>query len=429
MSTPPSPTLVQAIGRWTLTALVLNGVIGSGIYGLPDDLARLTGAHAPWVYLAGAAGIGVIMAVFAEVGSQFRGAGGPYLYAHVAFGRFAGLQMAWFLWLVRITSAAAIANLFVVYLGEFWPAVTQPLPRALLLTFILGVLVAVNILGVTGAARLSNFFTVVKIGSLLLFAGAGFWLTRDWLPAAPAAPPPGAAGWLAGLLVLMFAFGGFEAAVIPMAEAKNPRRDIPFALFAGLATVATLYLLAHLVAMRAVPELATSARPLADAARAFAGPAGAALVAIAALISTYGNLTSQVVTGPRLTYALAERGEFPRVLAAVHPRFRTPHWSILLWGLLVLGLAVYGSFIWNAVLSAAARVFSYGLVCAALLRLRHTQPNAEAFRLPAGPAWACGGLAFCLLMAAQMEAAHARIIAVVALVAGAHWLWLRARRA
>lgn len=428
MPTPPSPTLVQAIGRWTLTALVLNGVIGSGIYGLPDDLARLAGENAPWLYVAAAAGIGVIMAVFAEVGSQFRAAGGPYLYAHVAFGRFAGLQMAWFLWLVRLTSAAAIANLFVVYVGEFWPAITEPLPRALLLTLMLGALVVVNILGVTGAARLSNFFTVVKIGSLLLFVGAGFWLTRDWLPAAPAAPV-GAEGWLAALLVLMFAYGGFEAAVIPMAEARNPRRDIPFALFAGLGTIATLYLLTHLVAMRAVPELATSARPLADAARAFAGPVGAALVALAALISTYGNLTSQVVTGPRLTYALAERGEFPRALAAIHPRFRTPHWSILLWGVLVLLLAVYGSFIWNAVLSAAARVFSYGLVCAALLRLRHTQPQAEAFRLPAGPLWAVAGLAFCALMAAQMEAAHARIIAVIVLVAGGHWLLLRRRAA
>lgn len=426
MSAPPSPTLVQAIGRWTLTALVLNGVIGSGIYGLPDDLARLAGENAPWLYVAAAAGIGIIMAVFAEVGSQFRAAGGPYLYARVAFGRFAGLQMAWFLWLVRLTSAAAIANLFVVYVGEFWPAITQPLPRALLLTLILGVLVVVNILGVTGAARLSNFFTVVKIGSLLLFVGAGFWLTRDWLPAAAPAPA-GTEGWLAALLVLMFAYGGFEAAVIPMAEARNPRRDIPFALFVGLGTIATLYLLTHLVAMRAVPELAASARPLADAARAFAGPAGAALVALAALISTYGNLTSQVVTGPRLTYALAERGEFPRALAAVHPRFRTPHWSILLWGVLVLVLAVYGSFIWNAVLSAAARVFSYGLVCAALLQLRRTQPDAEAFRLPAGPLWAAAGLAFCGLMAAQMEGAHARIIAVIALVAGAHWLWLRRR--
>lgn len=423
MAPSPQPTLVQAIGRWTLTALVLNGVIGSGIYGLPDDLARLAGENAPWVYLAAAAGIGIIMAVFAEVGSQFRDAGGPYLYAHAAFGRFAGLQMAWFLWLVRLTSAAAIANLFVVYLGEFWPVVTQPLPRALLLALILGVLVFVNVLGVTGATRLSNFFTVVKIGSLAAFIVAGFWFTRDFLPA-PVLPSADR-NWLAGLLVLMFAFGGFEAAVIPMAEAKNPRRDIPFALFVALATVAVIYLLTHVVAMRSVPDLASSARPLADAARAFVGPVGAALVAVAALISTYGNLTSQVVTGPRLTYALAERGEFPGLLAKVHPRFRTPHWSIILWGVLVLGLAVYGSFIWNAVLSAAARVLSYGLVCAALLRLRQTRPHADAFRLPAGPVWAVAGLVFCAVMAAQMEGAHARIIAMVALMAGAHCLFLR----
>src|SRR5205823_2972871 len=142
------PELVRAIGRWGLTALVLNGIIGSGIFGLPSGIAKLVGSAAPWAYVFGALGIGVIMAVFAELSSQYRETGGQYLYVRDALGRFAGIQTGWFVWLVRVTSGAAVINLFVVYLGEFWPAATQPLPRALIMTAIVAGFTVVNIRGV-----------------------------------------------------------------------------------------------------------------------------------------------------------------------------------------------------------------------------------------------------------------------------------------
>jgi len=420
MSSAPKPQLTRAIGRWTLAALVLNGVIGSGIFGLPDDIARLVGPAAPKAYLLAALGIGIIMAVFAELASQFRDAGGPYLYAREAFGRFAGIQMGWFAWLVRLTSAAANANLFVVYLGEFWHAATQPAPRALLLTLMIWSFAAVNVRGVIAGAGTSNLFTGAKLLPLGLFIAAGLLLSRGTVVPAPVAASTD--DWFQAALALVFAYGGFEAAMMPMGEARDPRRDAPFALFTGLAAVTAIYTLVHVVTMHSVENLAASQRPLADAARTFVGPWGASFIALGAMLSTSGYLAGSFVNAPRLTYAFAERGDFPRVFAAVHERFRTPHASILLFGALVWGLALYGSFLWNAILSAVVRVFTYAVVCAALLQLRRQKPQADSLRLPLGWLFAVTGFALCAVMAAQMNAEHAKIVAALATVATLNWL-------
>lgn len=419
--------LPRVIGRWTLTALVVNAIIGSGIFGLPDDIALHLGAAAPLAYVLAALGIGVVMACFAEVASQFRGTGGPYLYARAAFGRFAGVQMGWFAWLVRVTSAAANASLFVVYLGEVWPAATDPGPRAAILVALLGFLTIVNVRGVKGGARVSNFFTVTKLLPILVFVVAGLAVVGGSIHVEVGSAPSGA--WLQAVLVLVFAFGGFEAALMPMGEVREPRRDAPFALFVALAVVTVVYLGVQLVVMGAFPEPAAyarpevAARPVAEAARAFLGNGGAALIAAGVMLSTYGYLAGQFVSAPRLTYALAEQGDFPRACAAVHPRFRTPHVSIVLHAVLVGALAIYGSFLWNAILSAAARLVTYGLVCAAVVVLRRRHPAADRFTLPGGWLLPALGLAFCVLIAAQMEAAHAWIGLGIGAVAAVNWAW------
>lgn len=429
MSEPPQRGLVRAIGRWTLVALVINAIIGSGIFGLPDDIARRIGVAAPLAYLIAAAGIGVIMACFAEVASRFTGVGGPYLYAREAFGRFAGMQMGWFAWLVRLTSAAANANLFVVYLGEFWRPATDPLPRAVILALLLGLLAAVNVRGVKSGTHVSNAFTVAKLLPLLVFITAGLVLVGGNIRAGPSEAPSGE--WLQAVLALLFAYGGFEAALMPMGEAKDPRRDAPFALFMALVVVTSVYLLVHLVVMGAITDPAAfdrpevRERPVAEAARVFLGGAGAALIAIGVLISTYGYLAGQFVSATRLTFAFAEQRDFPPFFAAIHPRFRTPHVSILVYTAMVLALAIYGSFIWNAILSAVARLFTYGFVCGALPALRRKSPGAASFQLPGGWAFAAAGLLFCVVMAAQMGGEHAKIVSVVALAATANWAWAR----
>lgn len=423
---PSKPGLVRAIGRWSLTALVLNGIIGSGIFGLPGSIAKLLGPAAPWAYLFAAAGTGVIVAVFAELSSQYRETGGQYLYARDALGRFAGIQVGWFFWLARLTSGAAVASLFVIYLGEFWPGATSPLARAAVIAAIVGGLAVVNFRGVRAGAGLSNLFTVAKLVPLGLFIIAGLWLVESRTPP-PLATAATAGQWFDAFVALVFAYGGCESAMIPAAEAKNPRRDAPFALVAGLSVVTGCYLLVHLVTMWALPDLAQSERPLADAARVFAGPAGAAVIALGVLLSTYGWLSGASVTAPRLTYAMAERGDFPRAFGAVHPRFHTPHVSIVLWAVLVLVLALYGSFIWNAILSVAARLVTYAASCVALIQLRRRNPEADAWRAPAGNFLAVLGIVLCALLASRLTITHATIMAVVAAIATANWLAVRGR--
>jgi amino acid transporter len=425
--------LLRRIGRFALTALVINAIIGSGIFGLPDDVAQRVGTAAPYAYLLAALGIGVVMACFAEVASLFGDSGGPYLYARAAFGPFTGVQVGWFSWLVRLTSAAANANLFVVYLGEFWPAATDPLPRALLLISLLGLLAAVNVRGVKSGANVSTFFTVTKLLPIAAFIVAGLVLVGGNIRLGGSDAPAGE--WLLAILALVFAFGGFEAALMPMAEVKDPRRDAPFALFTALGVVAAVYLCVHLAVMGAFSDPAAFTRPevrerpVAEAARVFLGGAGAMFVAVGVMLSTYGYLAGQFVSAPRLTFAFAERGDFPRLFAAVHPRFRTPHVSILIHAALVCALAIYGSFLWNALLSAVARLVTYGAVCAAVPVLRRKDPGTPRFRLPGGWLLPAAGLSFCVLLAAQMEGAHARIALAVALAATLNWAWARRKGA
>jgi amino acid transporter len=428
---PPSSGLRREIGRFALTALVVNAIIGSGIFGLPDDIARPLGPAAPLAYVAAALGIGIVMACFAEVAARFDGAGGPYLYARTAFGRFAGVQTGWFAWLVRITSAAANANLFAVYLAEFWPGAAKPLPRAAVLLALLGLLAAVNVRGVKSGARMSTWLTLAKLVPLGVFLGAGLLLAGDQVEVGASDAPAG--HWLQAVLALMFAFGGFEAALLPMGEAKDPRRDVPFALFAALALVAVVYLGVHLAVAAALPDPGSFARPevqdrpVAAAARALLGGGGAVLIAGGVLLSTFGYLAGQFVSAPRLTFALAEQRDFPAFLAGVHPRFRTPHVSILVHAVLVASFAIWGSFLWNAILSAVARLVTYGMVCAALPRLRRLAADPAAFRVPGGWVLPLGGLAFCLVLAAQMHAAHAWIALGIGSAATLNWAWARRR--
>lgn len=428
MPDPAQPQLVRVLGRWTLVALVINGVIGSGIFGLPDDIAREIGSAGPWAYVFAALGVGALMGIYAELGAGSTDAGGSYLWAREAFGRHAGIQMGWFVWLTRLASAAANANLFVVYLGEFWPGATDATARALLLTTILGSLTLLNYRGVRTGAMMSNVFTVAKLAPLALLIIAGF-VFADKIPAAPLAHEAGASHWLNALVVLLFAYGGFETAMIPLAEAKNPARDVPFALLTGLIVIAGFYTLLHCVAMWTVPDLASSERPLADAARTMFGTRAAQFVSLGAMVSTFGFLCAQLVAVPRLTYALAIGGDFPAVFGRVHPRFRTPGVSILLWGGLVLILALSGSFLWNAVLSVASRIITYVMVCGAFVQLRRTRPAGTTFRLPAGPWFAAVGFVFCIVLLTRLNPDHGRIIAVVGLLGFVNWLVVRRRAA
>jgi basic amino acid/polyamine antiporter, APA family len=417
--------LVRAIGRWSLVALTVNSVIGSGIFGLPATVAGLLGRQSVVAVLIAGAAMGVIMACFAEVASQFSEAGGPYLYARTAFGRLVGILVGWTFYLAQSAAPAANANLFVIYLAEFWPAAKES--RFVILTILVGLLALINILGVRQGTRVSNVFTVAKILPLLMvvMAGAAITIVR---PAAmgAAGPIPGSA-WLKGMGLLVFAYGGFETGLVPMGEAKNPRRDAGFALLVTLITCVTIYALVQWVVVGVLGSGATNDRPLAEVARVAMGGRGAALVAIGALVSVYGYLSAKLLSMPRTTFALAEGGDLPGPFAWVSRRFHTPWFSILVYAVTVWGLALIGNFAWNVILSVVARLFYYGTVCAAVIALRRRQPGAARLRLPAGSVLAVLGMLICLALATQADLSQRRILEVTVAGALLNWAWVRWR--
>jgi APA family basic amino acid/polyamine antiporter len=426
MPPPGDAKLVRAIGRWSLAALVVNSIIGSGIFGLPSVIAGLVGKASPWTVVLAGLVVGVIMACYAEVASQFSSTGGPYLYARTAFGRLLGIETGWMLWLARLTAPAANADLFVVYLGEFWPSVRDPLPRFAVLTLLIGILVILNLIGVRAGTRVSNVFTVAKLLPLFGIAIAGtIYLAAGHGIALSAAPPAGGKTWLKAILLLVFAYGGFESALTPMGEAENPRRDAAFSLFFALALCTLLYTAIQWTAVGVLADPVNAARPLAEVARNLVGHTGAGIVAIGALISIYGYLSANLLAVPRLTFALAERGDFPRFFAAIHPRFRTPYVSILIFGLMTLGLALAANFEWNVTLSAVARLFYYGLVCAALPVLRKKQPGAAGFRLPGGSYLAGLGIVACIALGTRVDYVGSYILGAIAFVGLVNWLVVR----
>lgn len=419
--------LVRAIGRWSLAALIVNCIIGSGVFGLPSVLAGLVGRASVFAVIVAAAAMGIIMACFAEVSSRFAETGGPYLYAREAFGRFMGIQVAWLVWFVRLTACAANANLFVIYIGEFWPPVTRPLPKLVTLTLLVGILAAINFRGVRVGTGVSNAFTVAKLSSLGVVAAAGtFYLVASPRVIEQASVSPGANTWAQAMVLLIFAYGGFEAALISAGEAENPRRDMPFGLFAALVTCTVIYGLIQWVVVGVLPDPGHSERPLADVAHIVMGHGGAVLIALGALFSIYGYLSGNMLATPRITFALAECGDFPSVFGAVHPRFRTPHFSILVFAFLVWLLAIFGTFAGNATLSAGSRLFYYGVICAALPVLRRKQKMQPVFSLPGGTAMAVLGVFICVGLVTRIE--YNKSLVLLAAVAVAFLNWLAVRR-
>jgi APA family basic amino acid/polyamine antiporter len=426
--------LPRAIGRVALAGLVLNAVIGSSVFGLPAVIAARLGQASPWAWIVAAAGMALVVACFAEVASRFGQAGGAYIYARAAFGPLAGIQMAWLTYLVRLTAAATNANLFVIYLAELWPRATGPVEARLILGAVVVPLALANYRGVATGLGVSSAFTVAKLLPLGLFVALGLPVALAGGAAATApAQDPGVAGWLEVVLLLVFAYGGFESALIPLGEAKNPRRDAPIALLGALGFCALLYTMVQVVVTATLNDPASSDRPLADAARLFFGAPGAMLMAIGALISVYGYLAGAMLLVPRLTYAMAEQGDLPPWMGAVHRRFRTPHVSVALFAGLVWLLAASGGFLQNLTLSAVSRLFTYGAICIALVVFRQRERRGEAgveaawLRMPAGTVIAWLGLGFTAVLALRMNGRELIVLAATLLAGLAHWSRMRRR--
>src|SRR5260370_5609707 len=340
---------------------MLNTMIGGSIFGVPGVIDARVGRLSPAAYFVALAGIAVIGAWLAEVASYFQEAGGPYLYAREAFGSFAAIQVGWLTWLSRITATASVANLFIAYLSAFFPSVQATLLRALILLLLISFLAVMNYRGVSAGKWLNNFFTITKLVLLAAFAGGGL-LALALNPVIRVNPPAlqtTAADWFEACILLVYAYGGFEAALFVSGEANDPRKDAPVALLAALSTVTLLYVGVQYVVIHTLANSAVTDKPVVDSARQFLGPLGVTLIAAGTLVSTYGYIGANMLHTPRVTFAMGEHGAFPRYFAAIPKRFRTPHLSILALPLMFPRFSVPANFRWNAVLSALSRLLIY----------------------------------------------------------------------
>ena len=413
--------LVRDLRFWDLTAIGINGVIGGGIFVLPATVAQLLGTAAPLAYLLTATVVSVVALCFAVAGSYFAAAGGPYHYAHKAFGGFIGFQVGWVTWLLRAASLGALSSGLATYVAYFWPAATLGWQKKLLITGVLLSLVAVNIRGVRSGARVVNLFTVVKLLPLALFVGVGAFAV-DWHRVLPIQEiEVGRLGESA--LLLIFAFGGFEILVIPAEEMVNPRRDVPRSLLATMVVVTLVYASIQWVAAGTFAGLAGAPAPLASAAAQFMGSAGGALITVGAVCSMTGTMSGLMLTGPRVTYALAQNRQLPLWFGAVHPRFRTPYFSILFLGGVSLGLALSGTFVQLAGLAAIARLLQYIATCLAVVKLhKEMDSDPSRFQLPGKHMIPLLAVALCVGLLLQSKATQVYLAAGALGIGALCWL-------
>jgi basic amino acid/polyamine antiporter, APA family len=422
--------MIRSIGRWDLVALMVNITIGSGILGLPAKLFALTGLYSVLVLLLCAGLVALIAICFAEVGSRFTLTGGPYLFIRTAFGTVPGFVIGWLYWVSRVLTFATICNLLVVYVMRAAPALQGPGPRIAIVSLVVLCIAVLNLLGIRQATLVSNALTVLKVSLLVVFGVVGMATMGAW-PAAAAATVPSAGNLSDAMLLGIFAFVGFEAALVSSGETRSPRRDVPFAVALSLLTVLALYVGVQIVCMLTVPSLAQSSAPLADAAIVLWGSSGELVIALGAVVIMLGSLNSGFLATSRLAFAFAEQGDVPAVLARVHERFRTPHVAIATSAAIAWLATLASSFLSAITLATSTRMVVYIAGCLALLALRRRPETPPAgFTAPAGHIIAvlASILALALLAnASGLEIMQLTIAAASGIVIHAIMRW-RARR-
>jgi amino acid transporter len=375
--------LVRGISRWDLVAITINTIIGAGIFGLPAKVFAQIGSYSLFAFVACALIVGFIVLCFAEVASRFRETGGMYLYAREAFGSVVGFEVGWLYWIVRVTTFAANCNLLLAYLGFFVPTANEGVLRVILIGAVVLLLTVVNFIGVRESAIMTNLFTVGKIVPLVIFAAVGLFFIQPENFSFAASPDYNS--FASAVLLLIYAYVGFEAAVIPAGETKDPQKNVPFALLTALAFCAVLFIIIQIVAIGTLPELAKSERPLADAAGRFLGSFGAAFIAAGALVSILGNLNGGFLAASRIPFAMSEQRELPEIIGATHAKFKTPYVSLFITAAAMLVLTVQSSFISALTIATITRLIVYATTCASLpvFRKRNNVPEAK-FIAPLG---------------------------------------------
>jgi amino acid transporter len=407
MTNDKGAQLRRDIGFFGAAFLVLNAMIGAGIFALPGKVAVNAGMLSPWLFLAVGVVFLAVVLTFAELASYFRESGGPVLYASYAFGPLAGFGTGWILFLSRMTAFAANANVMAIYLGSLFPWFAEGVGRTAVISIVTLGLTYANILGVKDGVRTMGFFTVLKVLPLVLLVLLGLQhvTTGTLIPSASGTT-----------LLLIYAYVGFETMAVTAGETTEPRRVLPRALIRTVIGTGILYFLIVLVFISVIPKDTYADATLVDVGRALAGPVGAVAITLAAVFSIGGNLAGTMIAAPRLIFALAENKLLPAWFGNIHSKYATPDHSILVMGGLALVMALTGSFVELAVASSLSRMLSYILCIGALPVIRNRaseEMNARAYRIRGGYTLPLVGLAICLWLTAQANAQNWKTVGIL----------------
>ncbi|GAA0652312.1 APC family permease [Brevundimonas lenta] len=367
MSGPVIPAserqLKRDIGFFGAAFIAFNGAIGAGIFALPGRLHAEFGGFAPWLFPIFGLLILVIALPFGRVASHYPVSGGPVRYA-ARFGPLVSFQAGWLLWVARVTAVGANLNLLANYGGAAWAPLGTGAGRAALILCVCALIGSLNYSGVRRGMGAINLLTLLKTVPLVGVALLGLWLFADSIPS-PGPPPPFGALESAALLVL-YAFVGFETAVLPAGEMRDPGRMLSRAMVVTLMLIILLYFLIQLAYGAAMPVGPAPEAPLAALGAVVAGAAGALILTAGAAFSILGNVANALLSAPRLLFALGVDGLLPSWFGRVHARYATPANAVAFTTGAIVLLALTGSFVWLAAASTLARLIVYGLSVAAL---------------------------------------------------------------
>jgi len=377
--------------------LVLNAMIGSGIFALPGKVAANAGLMSPWLFLVVGFLFLAVVLTFAELASYFDHSGGPVIYATQAFGPFAGFSTGWVLFVSRMTAFAANAGIMATYLGSMWDWFDGGVGRMLVITVVIVGLTYTNVIGVKDGVRTMGVFTVLKVVPLLLLVILGLQHVTT------ATLIPTGSLFFEGVgstsLLLIYAYVGFETIAVTAGETSDPKHILPRALVRTVIGTGILYFLIVLVFISVVPAADYENATLVDVGRALAGPIGAVVITLTTVFSVGGNCAGSMISAPRLIFALAENRQLPAWFGHVHSKYATPDHSILVMGGLALAFALTSNFVELAVASSLSRLLAYILSIASLPAIRRQadeETRARAYQIKGGYTVPIVGLAICI---------------------------------
>lgn len=380
----PAHKLQRDIGKWGAMFLVLNCVIGAGIYGLPGTLAEMAGTFSPWLFLIFGVMMIPVVLTFAVLASYFSGTGGPILYASSAFGPLVGFQTGWLLYMGRVASFAANVNVLFDYASYIWDGASGGFIRNLMIFLVIALLTLINILGIKKAIQAINILTFFKTLPLIVMIILAFqFLTPETLIPTEF-PRIDDAGAL--VLLILFAFVGFESSLVSAGETKNPKKTMPKALIQMMLFITAFYFFVQL-AYIAVGPVSNEGAPLVEMGQVLLGTAGVIVITLTAIFSITGNVTTSLISSSRISFTMSEEGSLPKWFGIIHEKYSTPVNSILFFSVLVFLMAISGTFVYLAVASALARMLAYAICTLALPIIRENadeKMQQEAMPLPGG---------------------------------------------